>query len=158
MQVTAAPRFFNAVGSMAGRALKGGPAMASVVSSALLGTTLGSAGANVAITGAFTIPMMKKAGYAESTIETTSQRLRQLAKHCDLNEPESVKECIASKECTHAYKSGLVDCYDRYVRFNGLEWVKPFFRREDPIIQLQTHAHLKKRTVPFQIKRLAKNY
>jgi TRAP transporter 4TM/12TM fusion protein len=41
----------------------GGPAKASVVASAFLGTVSGSATANVVTTGAFTIPMMKKLGY-----------------------------------------------------------------------------------------------
>ena len=87
---------------------------------------------------------LKKAGYAESTIETTSQRLKLLAKHCNLNDPESVRSYIASKDCTMAYKSGLVDCYDRYVRFNHLEWSKPYFRREEPIIQLPTEERVNK--------------
>ena len=42
---------------------RGGPAKASVVASAFLGTISGSAVANVATTGAFTIPLMKKIGY-----------------------------------------------------------------------------------------------
>jgi TRAP transporter 4TM/12TM fusion protein len=42
---------------------KGGPAKASVVASAFLGMVSGSAVANVATTGAFTIPLMKKIGY-----------------------------------------------------------------------------------------------
>lgn len=41
----------------------GGPAKAAVVSSALVGCISGSASANVATTGVFTIPLMKKAGY-----------------------------------------------------------------------------------------------
>ena len=41
----------------------GGPAKASVVASAFLGTVSGSAVANVVTTGAFTIPLMKKLGY-----------------------------------------------------------------------------------------------
>ena len=41
----------------------GGPAKASVVASALMGTMSGSAVANVVTTGSFTIPMMKKLGY-----------------------------------------------------------------------------------------------
>ncbi len=41
----------------------GGPAKASVVASALLGTVSGSAVANVVTTGAFTIPLMKRLGY-----------------------------------------------------------------------------------------------
>tara|TARA_B100000686_G_scaffold354294_1_gene463797 strand:+ start:1012 stop:3030 length:2019 start_codon:yes stop_codon:yes gene_type:complete len=44
--------------------LRGGPAKASVVASAFLGTVSGSAVANVATTGAFTIPLMKKIGYS----------------------------------------------------------------------------------------------
>jgi TRAP transporter 4TM/12TM fusion protein len=41
----------------------GGPAKASVVASAFLGTVSGSAVANVVTTGAFTIPLMKRLGY-----------------------------------------------------------------------------------------------
>jgi TRAP transporter 4TM/12TM fusion protein len=43
--------------------LKGGIAKTAIISSALVGTVMGSGAANVAVTGAFTIPMMKKAGY-----------------------------------------------------------------------------------------------
>lgn len=42
---------------------KAGPALAAVMSSALMGSINGSAVANVATTGAFTIPMMKDRGY-----------------------------------------------------------------------------------------------
>lgn len=44
--------------------MKGGPAEASVVSSALMGSINGSAVANVVTTGTFTIPLMKKIGYS----------------------------------------------------------------------------------------------
>lgn len=43
---------------------RGGPALTAVASSAMLGTITGNGAANVAITGAFTIPMMKKIGYS----------------------------------------------------------------------------------------------
>ena len=42
----------------------GGPAKVSIVASGLLGMINGSAAANVVTTGAFTIPLMKKLGYA----------------------------------------------------------------------------------------------
>lgn len=42
---------------------RGGPAKVAVISSALFGTISGSAIANVAATGAFTIPLMKRIGY-----------------------------------------------------------------------------------------------
>ncbi len=47
---------------IAGRFI-GGPAKVAVISSALFGSISGSASANVASTGVFTIPMMKKIGY-----------------------------------------------------------------------------------------------
>lgn len=55
--------FFFEVGKMAGRVFQGGPGQTAVVSSALVGMVSGAAVANVAITGAFTIPFMKKVGY-----------------------------------------------------------------------------------------------
>ncbi len=42
---------------------RGGPAQVSVVSSAMMGTISGSSIANVATTGSFTIPLMKRVGY-----------------------------------------------------------------------------------------------
>jgi TRAP transporter 4TM/12TM fusion protein len=44
--------------------LRGGPAKVAVISSSLLGTISGSAVANVSTSGAFTIPMMMRAGYS----------------------------------------------------------------------------------------------
>ena len=55
--------FFWEVGKLAGGKLAGGPGIIAVVSSMLFGTVSGSGPANVAVTGTFTIPMMKKVGY-----------------------------------------------------------------------------------------------
>lgn len=44
---------------------RGGPAKVAVFSSALFGTISGSGSANVAITGTFTIPMMKRVGFKD---------------------------------------------------------------------------------------------
>jgi TRAP transporter 4TM/12TM fusion protein len=43
--------------------VKGGPAKAAVIGSAILGCIMGSSAGNVAVTGSMTIPMMKKVGY-----------------------------------------------------------------------------------------------
>jgi TRAP transporter 4TM/12TM fusion protein len=45
------------------RNVKGGPAKAAVIGSAILGCIMGSSAGNVAVTGSMTIPMMKKVGY-----------------------------------------------------------------------------------------------
>ncbi|MGH7828075.1 MAG: TRAP transporter permease [Candidatus Binatia bacterium] len=56
-------KFITDVALVAMGRYRGGPAKVSVVSSSLFGTVSGSAVANVAIDGAITIPMMKRAGY-----------------------------------------------------------------------------------------------
>ena len=57
-------RFIIGLGRWVGCKLSAGPAMVALVGSSLLGTITGSTVANVTITGAFTIPMMKNAGYS----------------------------------------------------------------------------------------------
>ncbi len=60
---TGTSQFFNDLAMALTGHLKGGPAKIAVVSSAFMGTISGSTSANVATTGAFTIPLMKKIGY-----------------------------------------------------------------------------------------------
>ncbi len=55
---------FNDVATKLAGWSAGGPAKIAAISSALMGTISGSAAANVATTGAFTIPLMKKTGFA----------------------------------------------------------------------------------------------
>ena len=63
MQMGGATQFFMEVGKLLGRKLRGGPADVAVLSSSLIGMVTGNTMANVIITGSFTIPLMKKAGY-----------------------------------------------------------------------------------------------
>ncbi|MBW1804573.1 MAG: TRAP transporter fused permease subunit, partial [Deltaproteobacteria bacterium] len=63
LQTSGATGFFMELGRLAGRRIRSGPAISSVITSALMGTTTGSIGANIVTTGSFTIPLMKKAGY-----------------------------------------------------------------------------------------------
>lgn len=55
--------FFTDLANKIAGASAGGPAKVATISSGLMGTISGSAAANVATTGAFTIPMMKKIGF-----------------------------------------------------------------------------------------------
>ncbi len=54
---------FMELGKIVGSVMRGGPGLTAVVSSSLIGMVSGAPVANVAITGAFTIPYMKKVGY-----------------------------------------------------------------------------------------------
>jgi TRAP transporter 4TM/12TM fusion protein len=63
LQAVGATEFFLQMARMAGARFKGGPGMMAVISSAGVGSITGSVVANMTITGAFTIPLMKKVGY-----------------------------------------------------------------------------------------------
>lgn len=65
LEATGLGKFFiDLANAIAGWA-SGGPAKVAVLSSGLMGTVSGSSVANVAGTGSFTIPMMKKLGYSK---------------------------------------------------------------------------------------------
>ncbi len=64
LQATGATKFFMELGKLVGNHLRGGPGLMSVVSSAVVGSVTGNIAANIAITGSFTIPLMKKTGYS----------------------------------------------------------------------------------------------
>lgn len=66
LQVIGGGDFFVNVTRAATGSTRGGPAKMAVIASALMGTMSGSSVANVATTGAITIPMMKKLGYPKA--------------------------------------------------------------------------------------------
>ncbi len=63
LECTGLGKFFIDIANAIAGWASGGPAKVAVISSALMGTVSGSSVANVAGTGSFTIPMMKKLGY-----------------------------------------------------------------------------------------------
>ncbi|MHB2267424.1 TRAP transporter permease [Aliihoeflea sp. PC F10.4] len=66
LEVTGAGKFFIDLAYAATGKKRGGPAKAAVVASCTMGSITGSAIANVATTGPFTIPLMKRLGYKPS--------------------------------------------------------------------------------------------
>ena len=66
LNATGAIKFFISIGKIVMTKIRGGAAMMAVVASAGVGSVTGSAAANVAVTGAFTIPLMKKSGFKAS--------------------------------------------------------------------------------------------
>lgn len=63
LNATGAIKFFISIGKMVMNKIRGGTAMMAVVASAGVGSVTGSAAANVAVTGSFTIPLMKQSGF-----------------------------------------------------------------------------------------------
>ncbi|MDX9861955.1 MAG: TRAP transporter fused permease subunit [Rhodospirillales bacterium] len=63
LNATGAGKFFMDLACSIGSRFRAGPALAAVISSAIMGSINGSAVANVATTGAVTIPLMKRSGF-----------------------------------------------------------------------------------------------
>ncbi len=63
LSATNVQKFFWELGKLLFRKLPSGPGLMAVLNSALVGSVTGSVVANVMITGVYTIPAMKKAGY-----------------------------------------------------------------------------------------------
>jgi integrase/recombinase XerD len=80
-----------------------------------------------------TLWYMKREGYAESYIHAVGKRLRHLARYVSLDNPEMVKDYIASKQCSPAFKETLVEAYDLYVKANNMHWNKPYYKRYDKL-------------------------
>jgi len=85
---------------------------------------------------------MKKEAYEETTIRGTAKRLKHLARHTDLTDPEAVKTYIASKQCSNGYKESLVEAYDLFIRANNGKWKKPFYKRYDKLPKIPTEEKL----------------
>ncbi|MEM0049014.1 MAG: hypothetical protein QW424_01570 [Candidatus Bathyarchaeia archaeon] len=83
---------------------------------------------------------MKKQGYRESTIESRGRKLRRLVKlGANLLDPESVKDIIARQKCSDSTKEALVCAYDLFVKWLGIKWEKPTYKRiqKMPFIPLE---------------------
>ena len=81
MKITGTVKFFEQIGRLTAGKLRGGTAISSISTSALFGMLTGSASSNVVLTGSFTIPAMKKAGFTPeqaASVEASASTLGQV--------------------------------------------------------------------------------
>lgn len=67
----------------------------------------------------------------EVTAKTYVKKLRILGKLGDIDDTDRIKTLICTYSCTESFKKLLANAYDYYVKYRGLSWIKPRFRRED---------------------------
>jgi len=86
---------------------------------------------------------LKKRGFSDITLEVKGERLRYLAKHVNLDDPEAVKGFIANQTgWSNAYKQGVAYAYNSYAEVNGLRWSLPHFRVEDRLPKIPTEEKI----------------
>ena len=81
-----------------------------------------------------------KEGASEATLKTHARRLGQLARKCNLLNPEEVKTIIALGKQKNSTKSGTVNAYTDFLKYKGMKWEKPHCKSEAtvPFIPLET--------------------
>jgi len=81
---------------------------------------------------------MTNEGKAPTTVEGVGKRLRIIAKHANLNNPEEVKAFIARHKCSNCFKHLLTTAYAKYAKFNAIEWQPPHYIPEAHAIKVPT--------------------
>jgi len=54
------------------------------------------------------------------------KRLKFLSRNVDLNDPEKVKEFIASQKYADGYKDNQIDAYSHFCKHYAIQWTNPF--------------------------------
>ena len=86
---------------------------------------------------------LKKLGRNDETIKTYTKHIKKLAKHGELNDPESVKSVIATKYKDNNTKRLACCAYDAYLKFVGGQWNKPNYKPEHKTVFIPTEEELK---------------
>jgi integrase len=85
---------------------------------------------------------LENEGKSKETVETTNKALTHISKHVNLTEPEQVKRFIAKKQCSNAHKRNLCDAYDKYAKYQKIQWEKPKYQPEARHIKIPTKEKL----------------
>ncbi|MGC8896566.1 MAG: tyrosine-type recombinase/integrase [Candidatus Bathyarchaeia archaeon] len=83
---------------------------------------------------------LRKEGYSKKTIEVYGKRLSQLAKSCNILDPEEVKEFIAERETwNNTTKLLTVEVYKAFTNFLGIPFKAPRYQQQVkiPLIPLE---------------------
>jgi integrase len=83
-----------------------------------------------------------KEGKAQSTVETATQRLSQLAKMCNINDPEQIKETIAKLSWKNSTKNNVAVICTYYLRFLGITWKRPTYTKENGLPFIPTEEEI----------------
>jgi integrase len=86
---------------------------------------------------------MKKQAFAESTIQTRVRQIDVLIKRgANINDPESVKEAIASQSWVNKRKQNVVDTYSCFLKMLGKSWVPPKYKQVHKIPFIPTESEI----------------
>ena len=85
---------------------------------------------------------MQKQGYRESTVQSSIQALKALARRANLLDPESAKAYLALARVSENRKGKLADDLARFYRYMRVRFEKPRHRRVDTLPFVPTEAEV----------------
>jgi len=85
---------------------------------------------------------LKKQGKRETTIKTYSKYIEILAKNGNIFDPEETKLTIATHFKDQNTKRLATYAYDAFLKYIGIKWEKPRYRREDKKVFIPTDEEL----------------
>lgn len=101
-----------------------------------------------------TLITMQNNGNALNTVTEIRYRLRQLAKHSNLLDPEDAKHYISMAKCvktrqpvTNETKNRYAYAYDNFCKSNGIPWEKPYYRVEEKAPMIPTKENVSARAL-----------
>jgi integrase len=80
-------------------------------------------------------------GYSKTTLKFMSKKLKNLNKHANLADPESVLEFIATKNNPNT-KNLLANAYNHYANYYNISWDKPHYRKTETPIKVPTEEKI----------------
>jgi len=72
---------------------------------------------------------MRKKPYSEATVRSTISCVKSIACQANVNDPKSVKECVAKSPVSQNRKLVLIDTITRYYNFKQTPFRKPIYRK-----------------------------
>jgi len=87
---------------------------------------------------------MKNNGKSDYTIKAVDKSLKHIAKHADLDNPDTVKQFIADKQVTDGTKKNLIFAYEKYCEYYKIQFEKPIYKGEAKQIRIPTNEKLEK--------------
>lgn len=85
---------------------------------------------------------LQKIGRSEATIRTYTNYVKNISKHGDLNDTESIKGVIATHYKDRNTKNLATYSYHAYLKFVGGQWEKPSYKSEHKQVFIPTKAEI----------------
>ena len=76
---------------------------------------------------------MQKDGKANTTAQNAYNYLTQIAKVCDINNPEAIKDKLAKLKWRNSTKHHFAAIYTEYLKYIGKTWTRPTYTIEEPL-------------------------